>query len=147
MSDGQTVTVRVSRSFEFSAERVFDAWLDPAKARKFLFATPTGQMVRAEVDARVGGAFCFVDRRDGVDVEHVGKYFEIERPRRLVFSFGVPKFSPLETRVIIDIVPRGKGCELTLTHEGVPPEYEKGNVEGWTRILDQLAETLSRASA
>src|SRR5262249_39504198 len=66
------VTVRVTHRFTASPERVFDAWLDPAKAAKFLFATPTGRMVRAEIDPRVGGTFAFVDRRDGEDVEHTG---------------------------------------------------------------------------
>jgi uncharacterized protein YndB with AHSA1/START domain len=39
-------TIVVTRRFDFSIERVFDAWLDPAKASQFLFVTPTGQMVR-----------------------------------------------------------------------------------------------------
>ena len=68
--------------FDFSIERVFDAWLDPAKASKFLFTTPTGKMVRVEIDARVGGSFN-ITRRDGEDVEHVGTYVEIDRARRL----------------------------------------------------------------
>ena len=69
------------------------------KARKFLFATSTGQMVRAEIDPRVGGAFNFTDRRDGVDAEHVGEYLEIDRPRRLVFTFHTERGSTDLSRV------------------------------------------------
>lgn len=43
--------VRVSRRYASPAEEVFDAWLDPAKARQFLFATATGKMVRVDIDA------------------------------------------------------------------------------------------------
>ena len=139
MSDQATTTVRVKHRFTASPERVFDAWLDPEKARRFLFATPTGQMVRAETDPRVGGRFTFTDRRDGVDVVHTGEYLEIDRPRRLVFTFGVPTYSPVMTQVTIEIVPLDGGCELTLTNEGVPPEYAERNVEGWSRILAGLA--------
>jgi uncharacterized protein YndB with AHSA1/START domain len=139
MSTQTTATVRVKHRFTVSAERVFDAWLDPAKARRFLFATPTGQMVRAEIDPRVGGQFTFTDRRDGEDVDHTGEYLEIDRPRRLVFTFMVPKYSSVVTRVTIDIVPLESGCELTLTHEGVLKEYEEGSKEGWSRILAGLA--------
>jgi uncharacterized protein YndB with AHSA1/START domain len=142
MAEPQAVTVRVTHRFSASSERVFDAWLDPARAGKFLFATPTGKMVRAEVDARVGGKFAFVDRRDGEDVEHVGEYLEIDRPRRLVFTFAVPKYSSVITRVIIDVVPLGTGCELTLTHEGVLPEYASGTEAGWTAILKGLEANL-----
>lgn len=132
-------TVQVKRQFGASAERVFDAWLDPKMACRFLFTTPTGQMVRTDIDACVGGKFVLTDRRDGEDIEHVGEYLEIDRPRRLVFSFGVPKFSPDMTVVHIDIVPRGTGCELTLTHEKVLPEWASKTKEGWGKILDTLA--------
>ncbi len=113
-----------------------------ARARSWLFATPTGAMVRAEIDARVGGRFCFVDRRDGHDVEHVGEYVEIDRPRRLVFSFAVPQFSAEFTRVTIDIAAEATGCDLTLTHENVIPEYAQRTAQGWTGILAGLAATL-----
>jgi uncharacterized protein YndB with AHSA1/START domain len=135
-------SVRVTHRFTASAERVFDAWLDPQKAGKWLFATPSGQMVRVEIEARVGGAFCFTDRREGEDVEHIGEYLEIDRPRRLVFTFTVPIYSQESTRVTVDIVPQGAGCELTLTHEGVLPDYASRTEAGWTGILDRLAATL-----
>ena len=142
MSSETKVTVRVTRRFNVSPERVFDAWLDPQYAGKFLFATPTGEMVRIEIDPRVGGSFIFV-RRDGEDIEHTGEYLEIDRPRRLVFTFRVPKFSAETTRVTIEIVPLNTGCELTLTHDGVLPDYATRNYTGWSMILDGCEATLS----
>ena len=132
----------ITRRFDFSIERVFDAWLDPARAAKFLFATPTGKMVRVEIDARVGGSFN-ITRRDGEDIEHVGTYLEMDRPHRLVFTFGVPKFSAQMTRVSIDLKPLPAGCELTLTQEQIPSEWVDRTREGWGMILDGLAAHLA----
>jgi uncharacterized protein YndB with AHSA1/START domain len=139
-------TVRITRHFDFPMERVFDAWLDPEKARRFLFATPTGKMVRVDIDARVGGSFVIV-RRDEDDVEHVGSYLEIDRPSRLVFTFGVPKYAKEVTRVTIELTPQGKGCELTLTHEGVLPEWLEPSRQGWGMILETLAKRLTEDAA
>ena len=147
MSTETTETLRVTRRFDASAERVCDAWLDPEKAAKFLFATAHGKMVRADIDVRVGGSYCFVDRRDGEDVEHTGTYLEIDRPRRLVFTFLVPKYSTATTRVTVEIAPLGTGCELTLTHDGVLPEYSSRTEAGWSAILDGLASAVSRKEA
>jgi uncharacterized protein YndB with AHSA1/START domain len=133
--------LRITRHFEASPERVFDAWLDPATAGRWLFATPAGQMTCVQIDARVGGKFLLI-RRDDDDVEHVGEYLEVDRPRRLVFTFTVPKYSAETTKVSIDIVLDGAGCKLTLTHEGVLPEWIDRTREGWTMILDSLAGQL-----
>jgi uncharacterized protein YndB with AHSA1/START domain len=145
MSIETRVKISVTRHFSEAPERVFDAWLDPLIAGKWLFATPQGRMVRVEIDARIGGSFILVDRRDGEDVEHTGEYLEIDRPRRLSFTFAVPKFSSESTRVTIDIVASEAGCELTLAHEGVLPEYAGRTETGWSGILDGLAATLDQA--
>ena len=137
-------TVKVTRTFAASPERVFDAWLNPEIARRFLFATPTGQMVRVDIDARVGGKFLIVRRTDGDAVEHVGEYLAIERPQRLVFTFAVPKYSAIYTQVSIDIVPAGSGSTLTLTHEGVLPEWADRTQEGWEMILGSLERISDR---
>lgn len=136
------ILVRVSRRYDAAPERVFDAWLDPAMARQFLFAADNGEMVRAEIDPRVGGAFAFVDRRDGEDVAHTGEYLEIERPSRLVFVYAVDGSD--SDRVSVDIVPLESGCELTLTHEMAPEwaEYEDRTAQGWTEILAGVAAAL-----
>lgn len=144
MKSEDRVSVSVTHWFSASSERVFDAWLDPAKACKFLFATATGQMVRTEIDGRVGGRFTIVERRAGEDVEHVGTYLEIERPRRLVFTLAVPKYSQEEDRVSIEIRPERGGSKLTLTHEmGAKMADFRGRAEdGWRRVLEVLDELL-----
>jgi uncharacterized protein YndB with AHSA1/START domain len=145
MSAKPAPIVRVTRHIPFSAERVFDAWLDPKFASKWLFTTWAGRIVRAEVDARVGGRFLFTDRRNGEDIEHTGEYLEIQRPTRLVFTFGVPKYVPTFDRVSIDIVPKGdNACELTLTHEMTPEsrDWASRTESGWSAIVEGLAANL-----
>lgn len=137
--------LRITRRFDAPIERVFDAWLDPERAGKWLFATPTGKIVRVEIDARVGGSFIITRRENEHDIEHVGTYLEINRPNRLVFTFGVPKYSSQVTRVSIDLKPLPAGCELTLTHEGVPAEWRERTKEGWGSILAALADSLDES--
>lgn len=133
--------VTVKHRFAASAERVYDAWLDPEKARRFLFVTARGEIVRCDVDARVGGKYAIVDRRNGEDVLHEGTYLELDRPRRIVFTLRVPKYSSDEDRITIDIEPLADGCELTLTTQ-TPDEWADDTQRGWVVILDVLDETL-----
>lgn len=134
--------VRVPGSFASSPERVFDAWLDPRIAGKWLFATASRPVARVAIDARAGGAFRFVERNDGRRVEHAGIYVDIVRPRRLLFTLADEKRSREATRVRVEITPLGKGCELTLEHENVPLD-QAGRIEArWTGMLYGLGEIL-----
>lgn len=136
------VILTIRRDFAASAERVFDAWLDPDQARRFLFATPEGEMRTVEIDARVGGHALIVERRAQGDAGHRLQFEVIDRPARLVFLFAADPAEAGEwTRVSIDIVPNATGCTLTLTHEMDPQwaAYEDQTRSGWTMILDSLA--------
>jgi uncharacterized protein YndB with AHSA1/START domain len=137
-----TCTVTLSRRFDCSPEEVFDAWLNPAKAGKFLFATPGGEMTKVEINAIPAGRFLIVERRGGEEVEHVGEYFEIHRPSRIAFTFVVPKYSPVSTRVSLEIEPAKSGCELKLTNAGVPEAIAAKAESGWNAILENLAGAL-----
>ncbi|HWT13380.1 MAG TPA: SRPBCC domain-containing protein [Allosphingosinicella sp.] len=138
------IIVTVERRIEAPPERVFDAWLDPARAGRWLFATPDGTMERVEIDARVGGRFQIDERRGGELAEHFGEYLEIDRPNRLVFSFAALRGAGF-TRVTVTIAPDGDCSRLTLVHEMDPrwAEYEDRTREGWTRILEGLAGTVA----
>ena len=96
------------------------------------------------LDARVGGSFSFVVRRQGEEIDHVGEYLEIHRPRRLVFTWGIRMGTTDSSRVTIDIAPLEKGCELTLIHELHPDwaDYADRTEAAWTKMLDALATTL-----
>ncbi len=138
--------VRIKKRFAASAESVFDAWLDPAVAARWLFRSPEGEKMTCRIDARVGGRFTVTAHRPDGDIEHVGEYRVIDRPKRLVFTFAVPKFSPEYDLVTIEIAALDDGCELTLTDEMSPEIYaEWGDktIEGWSGMLDKLAGKLS----
>lgn len=146
MDADHKVHVRVERRFDASPERVFDAWLDPEMIGRWMFgpALRDEEIVRLSVDARVGGSFSFVVRRQGEEIDHVGRYLHMNRPRRLVFTWGVAGVSVDESRVIVDILPIGAGCELTLTHELHQSwaDYASRTEAGWIKMLDALASIL-----
>lgn len=141
------VILTVARDIAAPPEAVFDAWLDPAIAGRFLFATPDGKMLTCEIDARVGGRALIVERRASGDAHHHLLFDEIDRPRRLVFRFRADPAKEGEwTRVAIDIVAQGDGTRLTLTHEMDPAwaAYEEQSRKGWTMILASLAAALEK---
>lgn len=148
--------VRVQRAYACTAETIYDAWLDPDVARQFLFATPTGEVIRCDIEPGVRGSLVVIDRRpmeaDGsafLDVEHTGRFLQLDRPRRIAFSFSLPQFQSRESTVVVDIEPQGDGCELTLRHDLGPGLLDREMVErteaGWTRMLATLEEALQRA--
>ena len=139
--------VRVNRRFNASSQRVFDAWLDPNMLSRWMFGPSVRdeEIVSLSLDPRPGGAFSFVVRRDGREINHVGEYLEIEPPTRLSFTWSTADALPDVSRVTIEIISFGSGCELTLTHEMHPDwlDYIDRTEAGWARMLDALATALA----
>jgi len=137
----------VVRRFPHSAERVFDAWLDADFLGRWMFGPGVRdeRIVRLTLDARVGGTFSFVVDRHGDEVDHVGEYLEIERPRRLVFTWATRDSLPETSRVIVEILPLGEGCELRLIHEMGDDwaEYVEPASGSWRKMLDALDTALA----
>lgn len=131
--------IRVTQRYRASPERVFDAWLNPKRAGKWLFATAWRPMSRVEIDARTGGLYRLTDR---MGCDYNGMYIEITRPRRLVFTLAMENSSRVVTRVTAEIEPLKSGCELRLVHEDVPLDQAGRTENRWTGILYGLGETL-----
>lgn len=144
------VRVRVTHDFPHPPERVFDAWLDPELISRWMF----GPELRDEevqgisVAARVGGSFSFRVLRGGESLDHAGRYLEMERPRRLSFTWGVRQYLPESSTVHLDLspldTPAGPGTRLELTHE-MPHDagdYAEQTRRGWSTMLQLLEKTL-----
>lgn len=138
----------VQRRIEAAAERVYEAWLKPEMIERWLFG-PTvrdEEIVHLAVDPRVGGAFSFMVERGGETIEHLGKYLELDRPRRLVFTWMIAG-SPLGSRVLVEIEDELPSSEVTVTHELHPTWAEHvGKMEAsWRELLGNLARAVEPA--
>jgi uncharacterized protein YndB with AHSA1/START domain len=132
--------VRVTQRYRVTPSRVFDAWVDPDTAARWLFATASHPAARVSIDARAGGSFSFVERRGRGEIEYAGEYLELSPPRRLVFVLSEPANG--RTRVSVEIVPVRSGSEVTVVHEPLPAE-QAGLVEGrWSGMLYGLGTLL-----
>ena len=81
-------------------------------------------------------------RTDGSDVADVlGTVLEVDRPRRLVLTFGPPDGE--STRVTFDVHQHGAIVKLTVTHEDIPTEKDYADAaHGWPAVLANLKSLL-----
>ncbi len=149
MNEPSAASVRVTRHVDAPPERVFDAWLDREMIGQWMFgpALRDEEVLRISIDARVGGAFSYLVRRQGTEIDHVGSFLEIDRPRRLAFTWGVAGQSQDESWVGIDLVPQGTGAQLVLTHHMHPKwaDFAVRVEESWSKMLDTLTSVLAKA--
>lgn len=141
------IEARASHRFQASAERVYDAWLTPEKVRVWMAAALqqfglAGDIRRVEIDARVGGRFFFSDLRGEVEACHWGTYLELDRPRKIVFTWIVVEHGEADPSVVtlsIEPQPDG-GCLATIVHtmDAQWAEYLQQTENGWSRMLAQV---------
>jgi uncharacterized protein YndB with AHSA1/START domain len=144
-------TAKVTHRFSASPERVYDAWLEPAKLRAWMSAALkemgiSGDIRRIEVDARVGGKFFFSDMRDAGEAKHWGTYLALDRPRKIAFTWIVDESQEADPSVVtITIEPRGTGCEVTIVHEKIWASYVERVEMGWSNMLRAIDTMLTHA--
>jgi uncharacterized protein YndB with AHSA1/START domain len=145
------IEARASHHFKAAAERVYDAWLDPEKARVWMSASLkslglAGEIRRIEIDARVGGKFFFSDMRDGTEARHWGSYLELDPPRKIVFTWIVDESEEADPSIVtITIQSDPEGCTATIVHEmdAQWAEYLSRTESGWTRMLQAVDRFLA----
>lgn len=135
------------QTFKAPAARVYDAILDADMIARFMF----GPLLREEtilhihLDPKVGGRFSYKVRRGEHEIDHVGKFLELQRPNRIVFTWAIAGASDHDpSTVVIDITPTPDGCSLRLIHDMAPEwaEYVDRTRVGWEKMFGVLASLL-----
>ena len=137
MTDDYSVTVR--REIVAPAEDLFDAWLDAQSLGSWF--KPSGiRETRAETDPRVGGTFRIVMVDDESSIEHTGTYREIDRPRRLVFTWSSPSTRFRDSIVTVTFEPLSDGSTVVEIHQvGLPDDEARASHHaGWSDALREL---------
>ncbi len=148
MVRGETTgpTLHIRRLLRASAEQIFDLWTNPDLMVRWMSPYPGVVDCKASCDLRPGGAFTLVMSSNDSTREVSGTYVQIDRPRKLVFTWTGPLTNDVDTLVTVELNPRGDETELVLTHERLPtPAICEGHTRGWGNILDHLADAVSRA--
>ena len=132
--DAATDTAVYERTLSIAAspDTVWEFFVDPDKLRRW-------KGIDADLDPRPGGNY-----RCQVIPGHtaLGEFVELDRPRRLVFTWGwdgqdaVP---PGTSTIEVELTPEGDGTSLRFVHKDLPgAEQVASHAHGWDHYLDRL---------
>jgi uncharacterized protein YndB with AHSA1/START domain len=146
--DVETGTVRLERTYDATAEAVFDAWTNPEVLRRWWKANPGWNDAEAEVDLRVGGAYRLAmrDPEAGEDYVVRGTYREISRPDRLVYSWaweGTGPYAGHESEVAVSFMEQEPGrTTVVIEHAGLLDDSSRAaHRRGWEGVLESFARS------
>ena len=135
---------RVRHTVPAPPEVVFDQWLDPESLMEWMVPRPF-RFVAIALDARVGGGLHLDMDDSGTTVTMTGRFLEIDRPRRLRFTWSLSSWRDptVASIVTVDFEPVGDDQTLMLIeHSLLPPDVVDEHQTGWAQTLDQLAAVL-----
>jgi uncharacterized protein YndB with AHSA1/START domain len=147
-------TFVIERSYPKPPERVFAAFADPAKKRRWFTASQHHEVEEFDMVFQVGGVeratYRFKEGTPfpGVALINQAVYQDIVPNRRVVtastMTLGDKRIST--SLVTIELIPTEKGTDLICTHQGAFFEGADGpqmREAGWRSLFDRLAGELT----
>jgi uncharacterized protein YndB with AHSA1/START domain len=137
--DAATETTVYERTLSIDAapETVWDFFVDPEKLCRW-------KGMNAQLEPRAGGVY-----RCEVIPGHtaIGEYVELDRPHRLVFTWGWDgneKVPPGSSTIEVELTPEGTGTRLRFVHKDLPDaEQVASHAGGWDHYLPRLEAAAS----
>jgi uncharacterized protein YndB with AHSA1/START domain len=137
--------VQIRRRLRAGPEQVFDLWTKPDLMVRWMSPYPGAVDCQATCDPRPGGVFSLVMSSKESSREVSGTFLQVDRPRKLVFTWIGSLTNHVSTLVTVELTPQGDETDLVLTHERLPtPSICEGHTIGWRNILDHLADAVSK---
>jgi uncharacterized protein YndB with AHSA1/START domain len=142
------LVLELTRVLDAPSERVFAALTEPALLTAWWgprgFSTP-----EIDLDLRVGGTYRFGMQPPDGDLFHLaGEFLEIDRPRRLAYTFRWEEPDPddRETVVHLSLDEEDDGTRVSLSQGEFATEPRRElHRDGWTDSFDRLRAFLESA--
>jgi uncharacterized protein YndB with AHSA1/START domain len=137
----QQKTLSLTQVFKITPETAFEAWTKKEEIEKWY--GPKGFTTKVlELDLRVGGKYRFsMHGPDGKTVIVFGVFQEIERLKKLAFTWNWEDADEPETRVTVEYKLVDSGTEVTLIHDGFVNEERKDEHNmGWSSSWKKLEQ-------
>jgi uncharacterized protein YndB with AHSA1/START domain len=145
MTGPEAPVALVARLLPASPAVVFDEWLDPDALADWMCPRPA-RATNIDLDPTIGGRWRIDIEEDGVRFFVAGCYVQLERPRRLSFTWSCSTWTnpSAESLVTVTLEPRGDTeTFMTIRHSLLPPELIDQHQSGWARIAEQFAAELA----
>ncbi len=144
----KSLVLEISRRFDAPPERVYDAWLGASWGE---WLGPAGtRCEKVSGESRVGSRYAIaVIRPDGSTSEISGAYLEMDRPKKLAFTW-LGCDGRAESVVTLTFEPDGAGTLMKFRQEGFDSaELRDGHNSGWNgegASFDRLDAFLARTA-
>lgn len=149
-------TFVIERTYPATPERIFEAFGNPARKRRWFVETEGHNVDDFEMDFRAGGRerarFRFSEGTPlaGVACSSDTTYLDIVPGRRMVLasSMSLGEKCISASLVTIELLPSETGTDLILTHQAAFFEGSDGpemRQAGWRHLLDRLTTELARS--
>ena len=136
--------VVVRRVLPAAPDIVYDEWLDPVGMIEWMCPRPA-RAVKISLEPSVGGSLHIDIDDDGLSIYVTGHYLELDRPRRLRFTWSCSAWADPSVQSVVTVTLENHGTAetmMTIEHEQLPPDQVDTHQRGWSAISVQLEAAL-----